>query len=232
MSEWSLAAGSAVWLGVLTSVSPCLMATTVAAISYIARRVDMPRYVLISGLFYAAGQAVAYVALGGALVGSLLAVPPVAHWLQKYMVQLIGPILIVAALFLLELLDMQFGSGRMKQWVQARAETAGLWIAAALGIVFAMTFCPTTAALFFGTLIPLAIEHESRFLLPLFYAGGVALPVMAFAVLIAFAASKVGKVFARVSHVELWARRATGGIFLCVGIYFTLAYTLGVLTHR
>jgi threonine/homoserine/homoserine lactone efflux protein len=101
-----------------------------------------------------------------------------------------------------------------------------------LGIVFAMTFCPTTAALFFGTLIPLAIEHESRFLLPLFYAGGVALPVMAFAVLIAFAASKVGKVFARVSRVELWARRATGGIFLGVGIYFTLAYTLGVLTHR
>jgi threonine/homoserine/homoserine lactone efflux protein len=55
---------------------------------------------------------------------------------------------------------------------------------------------------------------------------------MAFAVLIAFAASKVGKVFARVSRVELWARRATGGIFLGVGIYFTLAYTLGVLTHR
>ena len=229
MSELALAAGGAFWLGVLTALSPCLMATNVAAITFIARQVGEPKYALMSGLFYTAGQALAYVLLGMLLVKSLLSVPLVSQWLQQYMIALLGPILIVTSMFLLELLDVQFGSGKMKQWIQKRTNTYGLWAAALLGIVFAMSFCPTTAALFFGSLIPLAVTHESTILLPLFYAGGVALPVLAFGVLIAFAANKVGRVFERVGRIERGARYATGGIFLATGVYFTLAYTIDVL---
>jgi len=32
----------------------------------------------------------------------------------------------------------------------------------------------------------------------------------------------------KVSRFELWARRITGIIFLLIGIYFTIAYTLGI----
>ena len=229
MSELALAAGGAFWLGVLTAISPCLMATNVAAITFIARRVDEPKYALLSGLFYVGGQALAYVLLSMLLVTSLLSVPLVSQWLQEHMLALLGPIMIVASMFLLELLDVQLGGGKMKQWVQERTGTYGLWAAALLGIVFAMSFCPTTAALFFGSLIPLAVTHESTVLLPLFYAVGVALPVLAFGVLIAFAANKVGRVFERVGRIERWARYATGGIFLATGVYFTLAYTIDVI---
>ena len=82
------------------------------------------------------------------------------------------------------------------------------------------------------TASPVTKDHallESAVLLPLAYAGGVALPVLAFGVLIAFSATKVGVVFDRVGRVERWARYATGGVFLSTGVYFTLAYTLGVL---
>lgn len=228
MMEMAWAAGAAFWLGFLTSISPCLLATNVAAISFLARRVDSPRFVLVSALFYTAGQSLAFVLLAALLVTSLRMVPVVSHWLQKYMFRLLGPILILCAMFLLELLSVQFGSGRLKSWVQSRAGRGGLWAAAALGIVFAMSFCPTTAALFFGSLIPLAFTHHSRVLLPLVYAAGVALPVLALSVLIALAAHKVAVIHNRVGRVSRVARYGTGAIFLVVGIYFTLAFTLGL----
>ncbi|MCX6833307.1 MAG: sulfite exporter TauE/SafE family protein, partial [candidate division Zixibacteria bacterium] len=38
MSELLIAAGTALWLGILTSISPCPLATNIAAISFIGRR--------------------------------------------------------------------------------------------------------------------------------------------------------------------------------------------------
>ena len=95
MSEWALALGGAFWLGVLTSVSPCLMATNVAAISFIARRVDRPRFVLLSGLCYTAGQSLAFVVLAAVLLTSLLSVPTVAYLLKVYMFCVLALIMIV-----------------------------------------------------------------------------------------------------------------------------------------
>ena len=226
MSQTLLASGAAFWFGILTSISPCLLATNVTAISFLARRVDNPRYVLISCACYIAGQAIAFVLLAMVIVTSLMSMEVVSHWLQKYMFRLLGPILILCALFLLDLLSVQIGSGRMKAWVQARANTGGFWIAALLGIIFAMSFCPTTAALFFGSLLPLAVANESSVFLPMVYAFGVALPVMVFSVLIAVTAHRVAYVFSKLRGVEVWARHATGGIFLIVGLYFTVVYTL------
>ncbi len=117
----------------------------------------------------------------------------------------------------------------MKAGVQERANAGGFWVAALLGIIFAMAFCPTTAALFFGSLLPLAITHESGVFLPTVYAIGVALPVMSFSLIIALTAHRLAYVFTRVGKVERWARFGTGAIFLAVGIYFTVAYTLGLV---
>ncbi len=225
MSAWLLAAGGALWLGVLTSISPCLLATNVTAISFIARRLDKPSHVLASAAFYTIGQSIAFVLLAMLLVTSLVSVPILALVLQKYMFRLLGPLLIICAMFLLELLEIPTGSGRLKAWAQGRFD-GGYWAAALLGIAFAMSFCPTTAALFFGSLIPLAIANESPLALPMIYALGVALPVVAFSIVIALAAARVGAVFSQVGKVECFARRATGLLFLLVGIGFTLKYSL------
>jgi cytochrome c-type biogenesis protein len=229
MNELALAAGGAFGLGFSTAISPCLMATNIAAITFIARKLNDPKMALLSGLFYIVGQAIAYVVLGGLLVKSLLSVPTVSLWLQDYFLLLLGPILIVSGMFLLELLTMHFGGGKLKEKAQDKASNGGLWFSAVLGIVFAMSFCPTTAALFFGGLIPLAVTHESVVFLPFVYALGVAVPVIVFALLIVLAASNVGKVFTNVQRVERWARFGTGTIFLVIGIYFTVRFTLKLL---
>ena len=105
MPELILALSSALWLGILTSISPCPLATNVAAISFISRRIDNPRMVLATGLLYTAGRTLAYLVLGIILVASLLSAPAVSHALQKYMNKILGPILILVGMILLELIE-------------------------------------------------------------------------------------------------------------------------------
>ena len=70
MGELAVAAASALWLGILTSISPCPLATNIAAVSYLGRRVDRPGQVLGGGLLYSLGRTIAYVALGALIVAA------------------------------------------------------------------------------------------------------------------------------------------------------------------
>ena len=229
MNEWVIVLASALWLGILTSISPCQLATNIAAISFIGRKVNRPGYALCTGLLYVVGRSFTYVALGILLVGSLLSVPLVAHWLGQYMHKLLGPILIVVAMMLLDMLGFSTKGGKLGQWCQKRAEKFGLAGALLLGAIFALSFCPVSAALFFGGLIPLSIEHSSGVVLPLVYGVGTALPVFIFGILIATGANSLAKAFDRVTLFERWARRITGIIFVIVGVYFTLTYTIDIV---
>jgi len=230
MGEFLAAAGMAFWFGVLTSISPCPLATNIAAISFLGKQVERPRRVFLGGLLYTVGRTAAYVVLGVIVVGGLLAAPAVSEFLQKHMNQILGPVLIVAGMFLLELLSLRIpGLGKTGERVRIRAAAGGLWGALPLGALFALSFCPTSAALFFGSLIPLSIRENSTVGMPLVYGIGTALPVFVFAVLVALGTQQVGKAFNRLTQFEKWARRITGVIFIVVGVYFTLIYVFRVL---
>ena len=220
---------SALWLGILTSISPCPLATNIAAISYIGRRVGNTRSVLLSGLMYTIGRMLTYLMIAVVVVTSILAIPEVSNTLQKYMNKLLGPLLIIVGMFLLELLSISIPGIRAGEKMQNRLKDNGVIGAGLLGMVFALSFCPTSAALFFGSLIPLSLKHESNILLPSIYGIGTALPVFVFSFLIAFSAQLVGKVFNKLTQIELWVRRVTGGVFVIVGIYFCLIYIFRVL---
>jgi len=229
MDDTILAIGSAIWLGILTAISPCPLATNIAAVSFIARRVDKPKAAIATGVLYAIGRSLVYVTLGALLVASVLAAPTVSHWLQKYMNKILGPVLILVGMILLDLINVRsFGSG-ISGRVGKRVEGWGIWSGLALGVVFALSFCPSSAALFFGSLVPLSIKYESSWLLPSMYGASTALPVIVFAVLIAAGAKAVGKTFDRVAAFERWARRITGIIFVGVGVYFALRFVFGVI---
>ena len=219
----------ALWLGVLTSISPCPLATNIAAISYIGRRVERPALVLTTGLLYTLGRTLVYVALAVLIVASLLAIPKVSAFLRHYMDLVLGPLLIIVGMFLLELISFSKGGGGISQGMQAKVDRAGIWGGLLLGMLFALSFCPTSAALFFGSLISLATDHNSRVVLPLLYGVGTAVPVVVFAVIIALGAQYLSKAFNVLSKIELWARRITGGVFLLVGIFYCLRYAFGVV---
>jgi cytochrome c-type biogenesis protein len=202
VAAYVLGAVSAFWLGVLTSVSPCPLATNIAAVSYIGRRVKGARAVLLSGLLYTLGRLAVYVALGALLVGGLLSAPRASTFLGRYMNQLLGPILTVTGVFLLELVRFAPSGGVGGERLRKLAERAGIWGALLLGAVFALAFCPTSAALFFGGLVPLGVEQGSALLYPALYGAGTALPVVAFALVLAFGARLLGGAFERVTAAE------------------------------
>jgi cytochrome c-type biogenesis protein len=228
MESFWPAFGAALWLGILTSLSPCPLATNIAAITYIGKRVDRPSRVLWSGLVYTLGRTVAYVALGLVLVAGLLSIPELSFFLQRHMNQALGPLLIVTGLILLGVIPLNFTGSAAGEEVRRRAESWGVWGAGLLGLLFALSFCPVSAALFFGSLIPLALEQQSKVLIPTVYGVGTALPVVVFAVLAAFGAKFVGGLFNRLTQLERWARVLTAIVFLIVGVYYCLTYLLGI----
>ncbi len=183
---------------------------------------------MLAGVLYTAGRALVYVALSVVLVSSLLAAPALSHALQKYGHKLLGPILILVGMVLLDLIRLRPSGIGAGGGVSERLAKAGVWGALPLGALFALSFCPTSAALFFGSLLPLAVERHSPVALPLSYGVGTALPVVLFAILLAAGAQSVSKVFAQVSRLEIWARRATGAVFIAIGVYFVLAYVFEV----
>jgi cytochrome c biogenesis protein CcdA len=228
MADLLLVAGSALWLGVLTSISPCPLATNIAAISYIAREVNQPRWVLFSGLLYTAGRTTAYVGLAVVLAVTLLSAPHVSHILQKYMNKILGPLLIIVGMMLLNWINLGWPRSTPGEGFQRRVGAMGMWGAGLLGFGFALSFCPISAALYFGSLLPLTLQHDSKFVLPALYGIGTALPVVVFAVIIAWSAKSLGRAYAGITRVERWARIITGVVFIAVGIFFTLENIFGI----
>lgn len=224
MIEFLLALGSALWLGILTSISPCPLATNITAISFISRSVSSPGRVFLTGLLYTLGRTLAYSVLGMLLVTSLLSAPYVSQFLQTYMNKALGPVLILTGMVLTELIQVNFSGAGVSEKMQKRVQAMGIWGALLLGIVFALSFCPVSAALFFGSLVPLALRADSGLLLPAAYGVATGLPVFLFAVLIALGAKRVAEAYNRIVPLEKWVRRITGALFILVGIYYCLVH--------
>jgi len=230
MEPDSLGVVSALWLGILTSISPCPLATNIAAVSYVGRHVDSSRRVLLAGGLYTAGRTLAYLVLGAAAVWSLMSVVAMSSFLQGTVHRVIGPLLIVVGLVLLGLFNLKLPGMRVSEGLQRRVDHSGVWGAGLLGMLFALAFCPVSAALFFGSLVPLAVESASPLLLPSVYGVGTALPVAGFAVLLATGSGWLGRALQRVQAVELWGRRVTAIVFIGVGVFETLRSTLYLIS--
>jgi len=226
MTEISIGLASAFWLGILTSISPCPLASNVAAISFLSKKIAHPALVFISGLAYTLGRMVSYVVLGWIIISSVLSVPQVAQFLQKYMGKVLGPLLILTGLILLEIITIRLPEVSLSQKHHNRLAESGAPGAFLLGFIFALAFCPISAALFFGSLIPLAINSKSGIILPFIYGIGTGLPVLVFAVAIALGVTSLSHWFHKITRLEYYTRKITGAVFILVGLYYTGIYIL------
>jgi len=224
--ELLIALGSAAWLGILTSISPCPLATNIAAVSFLSKKITHPALVFISGLAYTLGRMVAYTVLGWIIVSSLLSVPQVAQFLQKYMVKALGPLLIITGLFLLEVITIKLPGVALSQKHHNKLVESGAPGAFLLGVIFALAFCPVSAALFFGSLIPLAFNSKVGTILPFIYGIGTGLPVLIFAIAIALGVTSMSHWFHKITKLEYYTRKITGVIFILVGLYYSGIYIL------
>lgn len=217
---------SALWLGILTSISPCPLASNVAAVSFLSKKAAHPASVFLSGIAYTLGRMFSYAAIGWIVIHSLVSIPQIALFLQKYMGKALGPILILTGLVLLEVMTFRLPGIPLSHERHGKLSESGALGAFLLGFILALAFCPVSAALFFGSLIPLALNHQAGELLPFVYGIGTGLPVLAFAVAIAFGVTSLSHWFHKLTKIELYTRRITGVIFIGAGLYYVWAYWL------
>lgn len=215
---------TALILGLMTAISPCPLATNVAAMGYIAKDLEQPRMALSRGILYCFGRMLSYTALGIVLI-AIIRSGSTAFGVQSFVAgwgeKLIGPLMLLVGLFML------FGHRlRLKGFGYSgdgsRIASKGGWGALALGALFAMAFCPTSAVFYFGMLIPMSATASSGWLLPVVFAIATALPVLVVAWVLAYSMQSIGKVMGKISVFQRWFNRIVALLFIGVGIYYSI----------
>jgi len=217
---------SALLLGIITSISPCPLATNITAIAFISKDIENKKRVFLSGLIYTLGRAVTSTTIG--LVFFFGANQfKIAGFLQKYGERILGPILILIGLFMLDLIKIKLPfSSKISERLEKKAEKGGFWGVLLMGVAFALAFCPYSGVLYFGMLIPMTISSASGLYLPLIFAVGTGLPVIIIAYLIAYTVSGVGSFYNKIKVFELWFRRVVAVVFIGAGIYYLAQFLL------
>lgn len=222
IDTYNIPALTALLLGILTSVSPCPLATNIAAIAYLSKDAHASAArTILRGLAYTFGRIVSYTTVALLLLSGLSAFR-VSGFFQGWGERLLGPVLILIGLVMLGVIRWPKGraSGSRVRCAQAWLSQRGTVGAFLLGALFALAFCPYSAALFFGALIPMTMQEGSAFLLPSLYAVGTGLPVVAFSLLLAVSVQAAGRAFRAVQRTEKFVRVVVALLFLGIGVYF------------
>ncbi|MDO9338978.1 MAG: aromatic aminobenezylarsenical efflux permease ArsG family transporter [Bacteroidales bacterium] len=212
---------TAILLGLMTSISPCPLATNITAIGFISKDIDNRNRVFLNGLFYTLGRAITYTSI--ALVIYLGADQfRFSGFFQRYGEKIIGPLLIIIGVLMLDLIRIKFPG---LSGLTSRMEKRKSWRfidAVLLGMVFTLAFCPYSGVLYFGMLIPMTVASASGLYLPILFAIATGIPVILFAWLLAYTVSGIGGVYNKIKVFELWFRRVIAVLFIGVGIYYII----------
>ena len=207
-------------LGVLTSISPCPLATNITAIAYISKEIKTVKNTLLNGLFYTLGRGISYTLLATLIYFGLSSFQ-ISNIFQGWGDKVLGPVLIVIGLIMFGMIKINIGGHNEKiEKLKERLAEKGYIGSLLLGVLFALAFCPYSGVLFFGVLIPLVLRSPESLLLPPLFALGTGLPVIIFSFLIAFSIQKVSQAFKIVQKIEKAMRYAVASIFLIAGVYY------------
>ncbi len=222
MNEFAVALVTAAWLGLVTSISPCPLATNLAAVAFLARRMDSRLMAVAGALTYALGRACIYLLIGLLINWGLASAPALSSTLQRAIGPFVGPMLILVGLVLLGWLSLPVDFGFKNQGAAVTLSRCGLLGEFVLGALFALTFCPVSAALFFGALLPMAIAQSPAWPLFATFGIGTALPVGILAVLLALGAGAAQKVMQSIQGGQAKIRAVSGGGIVLVGVWMTI----------
>ena len=209
-------------LGLLTAISPCPLATNIAAVGFIGRNIENRRRVFINGLLYTLGRLLSYTLLGVVLImilkegSSMFGIQKtIGTWGEL----LIGPMLLIIGMFMLfgDKLNLpKFGFNGNAEGLARKGGAGALLI----GVLFALAFCPTSGVFYFGMLIPMSATATAGYLLPAVFAVATAIPVLVVAWILAFSVQQMSSFYGRIKTVQKWLNVIVGILFIVIGIYY------------
>jgi len=212
---------TAVLLGLMTAISPCVLATNITAIGFISKDLENRERVFINGLFYTLGRAISYTTI--ALIIYFGADQfKFSGFFQRNSGKIIGPLLLIIGVLMLDIIAIKFpGLSSLTSGMENRKSWRFI-DALLLGMIFALAFCPYSGVLYFGMLIPMTVSSVSGLFLPVLFAVATGIPVILFAWLLAYTVSGIGRVYNMIKVFELWFRRVIAFVFIGVGIYYII----------
>ena len=219
---------SAFFLGIMTAISPCPLATNITAIGFISKDIENRKKIFYNGLIYTLGRAISYTLLGVILYFGASKFH-VAKFFQSNGEKFLGPLLIIVGVLMLDFIKIKFpGFSGLSEKIGKKGENKW-WSALLLGIVFALAFCPYSGVLYFGMLIPMTVSSSSGLFLPFIFAIATGLPVIIIAYLLAFSISSIGRFYNNVKIFEKWFRRVVSIAFILVGFYYVYIFYIKVI---
>jgi len=235
MGESPVPVVAAFFLGLMTALSPCPLATNITAIAYISKRIENSRHTLLTGFVYTLGRMAAYIAVASVIVFFGMNIQIIALGLQRYGERLLGLFLVLCGIYLLDIFhfDRLPGGDRVSRFtssISARLADKGYLGAFLLGVIFALSFCPFSAVLFFAMLIPLALAAGDPVIIPAVFALATGLPVIVISYLLVKGVGKCSGIVQKIGAAEVWIRRAVAAVFMVVGVYYIIiVYGTGLL---
>jgi len=212
-------------LGLMTAVSPCPLATNITATAYISKNISDKKVVFLSGVLYSLGRAFSYTTIGLILFFGASKFH-VSRFLNQNGEKFLGPLLIIIGLIMLNVIKINFlSNSNLTEKLSEKFKDKGLLGSFLIGLVFALAFCPYSAALYFGMLIPITVASADGLYLPIVFAFGTGLPVLLFTYLLAFSVGSVGFFYTKIARIEKVMRPVAGMVFLMTGIYYILIFT-------
>lgn len=209
-------------LGLLTALSPCPLATNITAIGFIGRDIDDRNRMFLNGVLYTVGRVLSYSVLGAVLIAVIRGGADtfdIQNEISLWGGRLLAPALVVVGLLMLfgDRLPLPrsgiAASDRMER-------LGGPWGSLALGMMFALAFCPSSGLLYFGMLIPMSAAESGGILLPAVFAVATGLPVVMAAWVLAYSVAGIGLFYRRMGIVQKWFSRIVAVLFISVGVYY------------
>lgn len=209
-------------LGLLTALSPCPLATNITAIGFIGRDIDDRNRMFLNGVLYTVGRVLSYSVLGAVLIAVIRGGADtfdIQNEISLWGGRLLAPALVVVGLLMLfgDRLPLPrsgiAASDRMER-------LGGPWGSLALGMMFALAFCPSSGLLYFGMLIPMSAAKSGGILLPAVFAVATGLPVVMAAWVLAYSVAGIGRFYRRMGIVQKWFSRIVAVLFIGVGVYY------------
>ncbi len=209
-------------LGLMTAISPCPLAMNITATAYLSKDIADKRHVMLNGAFYTLGRMSSYTALATIIFFGASKFH-VAKWFQQINGIWIGIALVIFGTLILDIL--KFDIPFISKWtsrIGERKMKRNYLNAFLMGLAFALAFCPYSAVLYFGGLIPITITNPAGLLLPPVYAIATGLPVIVIAWLLAYSVSNIGNFYNKINVFQIWFKRIVATIFIIVGTYYII----------
>jgi cytochrome c biogenesis protein CcdA len=212
---------AAFFIGLMTAISPCPLATNITAIAYASKKIDNSKHTIIVGILYTLGRMLTYVLIASAIVWFGLNTQSIALTLQKYGDKILGPLLLIVGIIMLDVIKINFlkTSDKLNK-LKEKLASKGFLGSFLLGVIFALAFCPFSAVLFFGMLIPIALKAGDGLIIPSVFAFATGLPVIIFSFILVYSISKLGNIMNKIGIFEKWMRKIVSIIFIIAGLYY------------